>query len=317
MPPFDLDDEPAALLYLINLTAGLLDGDGHLIELIARAGTRAVVTGQAATRVHPAVASFCTQQWAVEVEDDACLVVLPGPTIPYRGSRYLPARPGRARADRPADLGGHLAGRPLRAGGRVGAVPSSIGSSRTSRSGAPAGCSTATASDGTAPGRRRRSTGTSAAHLAAGEPLRVRPAAGAPPRPRPGPPPGGLPARRRRVLRPMVRPPGRSSPPTWSGPPCNWPPTGPAAPARPPGCSDRAAWPRTTGSPRRPAIREARRVDDRTANVIEEDPRERRRGGARTAPGPRAERAIPRRRGPPVAARSRRRGRSSRCSAGS
>lgn len=88
MPPFVLDDEPASLLYLINLTAGLLDGDAHLIQVAARAGTRAIVTGQSATRVHPARASFATQQWAVEVEDDACLVILPGPTIPYRGCRY-------------------------------------------------------------------------------------------------------------------------------------------------------------------------------------------------------------------------------------
>ena len=54
MPPFHLDAEPAALLYLITLTAGLLDGDGHRVELTARRGTRAVVTGQSATRVHPA-----------------------------------------------------------------------------------------------------------------------------------------------------------------------------------------------------------------------------------------------------------------------
>jgi urease accessory protein len=89
MPPFVFDNEPASLLYLINLTAGLLDGDGHLIEITARAGTRSLVTGQSATRVHPAVASYATQQWAVEVEDDTCLVVLPGPTIPFRGSRYF------------------------------------------------------------------------------------------------------------------------------------------------------------------------------------------------------------------------------------
>jgi urease accessory protein len=89
MPPFMFDSEPASLLYLINLTAGLLDGDGHLIEIVAREGARAVVTGQSATRVHPAVASYATQQWNVKVEDDACLVVLPGPTIPYRGSRYF------------------------------------------------------------------------------------------------------------------------------------------------------------------------------------------------------------------------------------
>lgn len=88
MPPFSFDDEPAALLYLINLAAGVLDGDAHLYAVTARAGTRAVVTGQSATRVHPALVSFATQQWAVGVEDDACLVVLPGPTIPYRGCRF-------------------------------------------------------------------------------------------------------------------------------------------------------------------------------------------------------------------------------------
>jgi urease accessory protein len=88
MPPFGFDGEPAALLYLINLTAGLLDGDAHVIQVAARAGARAVVTGQSATRVHPALAGFATQQWDVTLEDDACLVVLPGPTIPYRGCRY-------------------------------------------------------------------------------------------------------------------------------------------------------------------------------------------------------------------------------------
>jgi len=89
VPPFAFDAEQASLLYLINLTAGLMDGDGHLIEIKARADTRAVVTGQSATRVHPALGSFATQQWNVEVEDGACLVVLPGPTIPYRDCRYF------------------------------------------------------------------------------------------------------------------------------------------------------------------------------------------------------------------------------------
>ena len=89
MPPFVFDSEPASLLYLINLTAGLLDGDGHKIEISAREGTRTVVTGQSATRIHPAQHHYATQQWNVEVEDDACLVVLPGPAIPFRGSRYF------------------------------------------------------------------------------------------------------------------------------------------------------------------------------------------------------------------------------------
>jgi urease accessory protein len=87
MPPFVLDHEPASLLYLITLTAGLMDGDGHLLELTARRGTRCVVAGQSASRAHPSLGNFATQQWAVEVEDDACLVVLPGPTIPFRDCR--------------------------------------------------------------------------------------------------------------------------------------------------------------------------------------------------------------------------------------
>jgi urease accessory protein len=95
MPPFGFEGEPAALLYLITLTAGLLDGDAHLVQIHARRGSRAVVTGQSAARVHPSRGSFATQQWSAEVEDDAFLVVLPGPLIPYAASRYYQ----RSRAD--------------------------------------------------------------------------------------------------------------------------------------------------------------------------------------------------------------------------
>ncbi len=101
-PPLEMGTEPAALVYLINLTAGLLDGDAHLVEITAREGVRAVVTGQSATRVHPALSSHATQQWTVTVEGDACLVVLPGPAIPFRGSRYY--QRGRAELDPAARL---------------------------------------------------------------------------------------------------------------------------------------------------------------------------------------------------------------------
>jgi urease accessory protein len=65
-----------------------MDGDGQLVELTARAGSRAVVAGQSATRIHPSPNGFCTQQWRVHVERDALLVVLPGPAIPFQGCRY-------------------------------------------------------------------------------------------------------------------------------------------------------------------------------------------------------------------------------------
>ena len=52
---------PSPLLYLLNPTAGLFDGDGQLVSIDAHAGTRAVVVGQSATRIHPALRGFSTQ----------------------------------------------------------------------------------------------------------------------------------------------------------------------------------------------------------------------------------------------------------------
>src|SRR5215475_4180093 len=40
LPPFRFAADRPALLYLLNPTAGLLDGDGHLVELTTRAGSR-------------------------------------------------------------------------------------------------------------------------------------------------------------------------------------------------------------------------------------------------------------------------------------
>jgi urease accessory protein len=88
LPPFCFGSQQPALLYLLNPTAGLMDGDGHLVEITARAGTRALVAGQSATRIHPSLAGYATQQWLVRVEAGAVLVVLPGPAIPFRGCRY-------------------------------------------------------------------------------------------------------------------------------------------------------------------------------------------------------------------------------------
>ncbi|WP_397571714.1 urease accessory protein UreD [Schlesneria sp. T3-172] len=88
LPPFVFGSEHASLLYVINLTAGLMDGDIHHLEIVARSGTQAVITGQSATRIHPALKSFASQQWTIDVEDDACLVVLPGPNIPFAGCKY-------------------------------------------------------------------------------------------------------------------------------------------------------------------------------------------------------------------------------------
>jgi urease accessory protein len=90
MPPFRFDAAQPGLVYLINPTAGLFDGDGHLVRLTAKKGTRTFFVGQSATRIHPSLPSsraFSTQQWEIVVEPGASLVVLPGPTIPFAGCR--------------------------------------------------------------------------------------------------------------------------------------------------------------------------------------------------------------------------------------
>jgi urease accessory protein len=88
LPPFRFGDDRPALIYLLNPTAGLMDGDAQLVDITARAGSRTIVVGQSATRIHPAVSGFSTQQWHLRVATGALLVILPGLTIPFQGCRY-------------------------------------------------------------------------------------------------------------------------------------------------------------------------------------------------------------------------------------
>jgi urease accessory protein len=88
LPAFQFAPAQPALLYLLNPTAGLMDGDAQLVQLKVGPRTRAIVTGQSATRIHPSVQGFSTQQWQIEIGAGGVLVVLPGPAIPFRGCRY-------------------------------------------------------------------------------------------------------------------------------------------------------------------------------------------------------------------------------------
>ena len=101
LPPFRFGPGHPSLIYLLNPTAGLMDGDGHLVQIRARPEARAMIVGQSATRIHPAVHGFCTQQWQVHVEANAVLVILPGPAIPFQGARYYQ----RVRIDLEKDAG--------------------------------------------------------------------------------------------------------------------------------------------------------------------------------------------------------------------
>ncbi len=87
--PLSFGPAEPALIYLLNPTAGLFDGDAQLVEVQAGPGSRAVVTGQSATRIHPCLDGFSTQQWHIRVAAGAVLLVLPGPAIPFQGCRYF------------------------------------------------------------------------------------------------------------------------------------------------------------------------------------------------------------------------------------
>jgi urease accessory protein len=89
LPPFRFGADQPSLLYLLNPTAGLLDGDAQLIEIQAAPGSRAVVMGQSSTRIHPSVGGFSMQQCRLRVRSGAVLAVLLGPAIPFANCRFV------------------------------------------------------------------------------------------------------------------------------------------------------------------------------------------------------------------------------------
>ena len=107
VPPFHFPAEPA-LIYLINPTAGLLDGDGHRIEINAGAGTRALVTGQSATRIHPRAPEFWHAAVAGQGRGGLSARPVSRPEHPLPRQPILSEGGHRPRGRRPADLGRHL-----------------------------------------------------------------------------------------------------------------------------------------------------------------------------------------------------------------
>ena len=53
-----------------------MDGDAQLVQVSTAANTQALVVGQSATRIHPCLHGFATQQWCIRVEAGAVLLRL-------------------------------------------------------------------------------------------------------------------------------------------------------------------------------------------------------------------------------------------------
>lgn len=77
------------LLLLMNSTAGLLDGDAQLVSLDVGPGARAFVTNQSAGRVHPCPLWHASARYHLKIASGAVVCMLPGPTIPFAGSRFV------------------------------------------------------------------------------------------------------------------------------------------------------------------------------------------------------------------------------------
>lgn len=77
-----------SLLFLLNSTAGLLDGDGQLVDLDIGPGVRCVLANQAAGRIHPCPLWHAAARFDLKVAEGAVFCGIPGPTIPFAGSRF-------------------------------------------------------------------------------------------------------------------------------------------------------------------------------------------------------------------------------------
>lgn len=86
--PFYPEGERPAHLYLLNATAGILEGDRLEISLRLEKGTHAVVTTPSATRVHPTPSGEARQRTSLSVGPGATLEYLAEPVLPYAGSAF-------------------------------------------------------------------------------------------------------------------------------------------------------------------------------------------------------------------------------------
>jgi urease accessory protein len=73
---------------VMDASPGLLAGDVYEFEWVLEPGTRARITTQGATRVHPSGGSISRQTTEVSVAADAHLELWPESTIPFRDARF-------------------------------------------------------------------------------------------------------------------------------------------------------------------------------------------------------------------------------------
>jgi urease accessory protein len=85
--PGDVPQE--GILYVVNPTGGVLEGDVLEAEIRVESGAHAIVTAPSATKIHRMEARPAESRTRLDVAQGAVLEYLPEPIIPFSGSRYI------------------------------------------------------------------------------------------------------------------------------------------------------------------------------------------------------------------------------------
>lgn len=78
----------ALMMYLMDVSPGLMEGDHYEMDLKQEAQTHLIMTNQSFTKVHPAGQAGASVNARFQIEEEAKLEYMPEPTIPYKDSRF-------------------------------------------------------------------------------------------------------------------------------------------------------------------------------------------------------------------------------------
>ena len=85
---FDENEPDLAIIYVLNPTGGILQGDRSRMDISLGAGCKVHVTTQAATKIYGMNSDYATQSVNLLLGPESYLEYLPDQTIPYRNSRF-------------------------------------------------------------------------------------------------------------------------------------------------------------------------------------------------------------------------------------
>ncbi|MFD2610934.1 urease accessory protein UreD [Paenibacillus gansuensis] len=85
---FELSGDGELLVYMMDASPGILDGDRYLIDMHLEPETKVYLTNQSHTKVHPTPRESSSLIQHFIVENGAVLEYFPEPLIPYAGSDF-------------------------------------------------------------------------------------------------------------------------------------------------------------------------------------------------------------------------------------